>query len=201
MPALEGTKLVSVNLTDLAQVKASIDTSYDDTTQDAHIGTVITAVSDRITQYLGFHTLSATRTETYEGRRFERVVTLDGKPVTTFTSLKYHSESDFTGVLAEATTSYTVHKRSGWIRLDFAPIYKNNYFQVEYTGGLGVDATAVISGYPEISLAATMQCKYYLQRRDSMGGNITTGAGSTSFESEYTLQKEVRMILDQYARR
>ena len=201
MPAIEAAKLASVDLTTVAKVNESIDTSMADTSQDAYLATVITAVSDRITQYLGFHTLSASRTETYEGRRFERVVTLDGQPVTTFTSLKYHSESDFTGVLAETTTAYTVHKRSGWIRLDFAPIYKNNYFQVVYTSGLGTTADAVVSNYPEISLAATMQCKYFLQRRDSMGGNITTGAGSTSFETEYTLQKEVRMILDQYARR
>lgn len=201
MPALEGTKLASVDLTTLAEVKQIIDTSYIDTSQDTLIGSMISEVSDRITQYLGFHTLHATRTETYEGRRFERVVTIDSKPLTTVTSIKHHSEQDFTGVLALDADQYVVHKRSGWVRLDFAPIYKHNYFQVVYDGGLGAAASNVLSDFPEIAHAATMQVKYYLQRRDSLGGNVTTGAGSTSFDSAYGLHPEVKAILDQHRRR
>jgi|GEM_PF-2714311 hypothetical protein len=201
MPALEGTKLQAVDLTTLAEVKQIIDASETDTSLDSLISSLIAEVSDRCTQYLGFHTLSAERTETYEGRRFERVLTLDTRPVTAVSSLKYHADTDFTNVQPTATDEYVVHSRGGWIRLLFGPVFKNNYFRVTYTGGLGADAAAVVSGFPEISHAAAMQAKYLFQRRDSLGGDVRTMAGSTEFRSEYGLQSEVRAILDQYARR
>lgn len=201
--AIGGTGLEAVDLTTTAAVKALMGNGLSVSTDiDTQIATAITQVSNEIARYLGFHTLQAARTETYEVRAGKRILTLDGRPLVTLTSLKLADHPNNLATALEVDTDdYVVHNEAGWMKF-VRRMYTGNFFaQVEYTGGLELNTAGVAANREEIAFAAGLQAKYYLQRRDSVGGNITSfGGGSTSFNAQYGMLNEVRRILDAYRR-
>lgn len=193
----------AVDLTTLAEVKLLLDASETDTSTDALISSLISDVSSRITTFLGFHTLVAARLEVYEMRRFKRILTLDTRPIDVAAetvTIKLSSSPDFTGTSDIDATLFSVHQPIGRIRFLDPPIREWTFAQINYTGGLGAAASNVLTDHPEIAHAATMQTKYLYQRRDSLGGNVETTGGSTSFDAGYQLQVEVKRILESHRR-
>ncbi len=192
-----------VDLTTLARVKAIIVLSVADTDLDARISTAITDVSARIGRYLGFHTLTATRTEVYEVRKHARFMRLDAKNLSAVTAIKENPSipTAWSTVGAMGTSTYVVNKAGGWIRF---LVQRNNdpgYVEVAYTGGFGAAATNVITDFPELASACEIQVKYFIDRLNSLGGDITTGdGGSTNFNNPYGLHREVIAILGLHKR-
>ena len=192
-----------VDLTTLAEVKQLIDVSETDTSTDTLISSLISDVSSRITTFLGFHTLEAARLEVYEMSRFQRILALDSRPIDTAAetvTIRMNSTTDFTGTADIDSTLFSVHASMGRVRFLNPPIRRLTFIQVNYTGGLATAAADVLTNHPELAHAATMQAKYLYQRRDSLGGNVESSGGSTSFDSGYGLQTEVKRILEAHRR-
>lgn len=207
-------RLSSTDLTTLARVKGFISTTTSDVTQDAFLGEVIADVSRRFVEYLKIHATAVERTEVYRVRKFSRQVTLDGTPIDTAATFEVQigfNDTEWTNVVIEDRTSYSIHAAGGFIEfVDSGTtvirrarlVRAANYVRVKYMGGLGADTAAIIAAFPDVSRACDMQVKYLIERRSSLGGNVTTGhGGATEFQNEYLLLKDVRAALDTYARR
>lgn len=197
--AIDGTGLEVVSLTTIGEVKQMIGSSYTSTQSDSLIESAILAVSDEITRYLGFHTLTAERTETYALKHGKRILSLDGRFVTGGLSdfkVAAHPD-DFATAIDLVSTDFVLSEAAGWLRFMARPTNWNGYARLTYTSGLGLTALEVIADHREIAYAATLQTKYFIQRQDSLGGNVTSlQGGGTSFNGQYTLLREVRSILD-----
>ncbi len=199
-------RLDTIDFTTLARVKLLLDPSNEDATIDTLIESLISDVSSRFTSVLMMHSLKQPRTEVYEVRQHARAVTLDADNVDAapFT-LKYAAHPSSFALLTSppdlAATSYVLNEPTGWIRLLFDTKHAPGYLQVVYTGGMGIDTGQLVLARNELAYACDLQVKYTLDRRDSLGGNVTSLAGgATSFESEYKFLKEVDAILEQYRR-
>lgn len=193
----------AVDLTTLAEVRLLLNPDdASDTSTDALINSLISDVSAMLTSLLCWHTLEAAREEIYPMRRFQRILTLDSRPIDTTAEtpgIKIHINTDFSNVLDMDTTLYAINESMGVIRFLSPPI-RDSFVQVDYTGGLETSAANVLTNYPEIAHAATMQVKYLYNRRDSLGGNVESFAGSTSFDRAYGLHPEVKRMLLRHAR-
>lgn len=205
--------LQSVNLTTLERVRDRIDYGLNvdgGPDGDAYIERLIVDFSRRATEYLGFHTLKAARTETYELPVTKHTLTLSGSPVDlgeTFTLRMGSSPVDATidAYSAEDPDNYRVSGPGGWVRILRTTAYYDStltrYARVTYTGGLGATTAAVVSAYPEIAGAVEYQIKYQLERRDSLGGGAKSATGAQSATlGEYGLLREVREVLDGHRR-
>jgi hypothetical protein len=206
--------LSSVDLTTLDRIRdgldygVAVDAGPDG---DAYIERLITDTSRRMTEYLGFHTLSAARTETYELPVPKNTLTLSGRPVDLGQTFEIRIgtstvDSELDALTAEDAENYRVSSPGGWVRLLRTTAWYDSslmrYARVTYTSGLGATASAVVSSYPDISQAAELQIRYQLQRRDSLGGDINVaGGGAVSMtRSQFGLLKDVREILDGWRR-
>ena len=196
--AIGGSGFEVVDLTTLAEVKLLMGGAYADTASDPLITSMISTISEEITRYLGFHTLSAARTDVYYMRQGKRILTLDARPVSALTSLKLAVHPDDLATATELVTSaYVLHNASGWLRFTGRQAVGDYYAQAAYTGGLGAATANVLADHKQIAYACGLQVKYAMQRRDTPGGNITSLAGgATTFDGQYTLLREVRSILD-----
>lgn len=200
--ALNSSGLQSVDLTTRDAVKELIDGSTVSTGQDDLIDSLITNVSSQITRFLGFHTLTASRTEQYMVGWKRRMLTLDARPVSAVTSFKYAQyPSDIASATERVADDYTLNKAGGWIKLHMSLIYETGTFQVTYSGGLGLTGGEVLMNHPEISHACAEQVAYRLNRVNSVGGSISTipGAGAR-FTKQYMLLDTVRETLSAHRR-
>lgn len=206
--------LQSVALTTLERVQAAIDFNINvdgGPEMDAYVSRLITDVSQRVTDYLGFHTLRAQRTETYELPVRNSMITLSAAPIDLASTFELRVgtspvDADLDALSVEDAANYRVSAPGGWIR-----ILRTNagyddalmqYARVKYTGGLGTTAATVIAAFPMLSNAVETQIKYHLQRGDSLGGNINTVGGgvASSFMGEYGLLKYVLTLLEGWRR-
>lgn len=197
--AIDTEKFESVDFTTLAVVKAEIDQTTTSTALDSEISEAITQVSAAMTRYLGFHTLIATRTDTYFLRHGKRMLTLDARPVTADPSslqIVAHPD-DFASATEIDSRDFVLRRESGSIRFSRRMSHNSAYVKVVYSGGLAANATDMIADYPELSLACTLQVKYLQQRRDAVGGNVKTVSGAgTEFTSQYSWLSTTRRTLD-----
>lgn len=167
------------------------------------VGAMIAEVSSAFCEYLSMHLLRATRTEVYELRRFSKLVTLDAVDVST-TGLVVKVASDPTG-LATATaltigTDFSLNARTGVLRLLDVQPYAPAYVEVTYTGGLFTDATELGMKHTWITTAADTQIVYRLTRQDSLGGNVSSSAGSTNYQGAYDFLPRVESTLRAHRR-
>lgn len=165
-----------------------------DTSDDTLIAQLISSVSARFCRETNLHGLIASRTEVYRVKRFSKLITLDAKPVTAVTEVKYASHVDFSGISAQATTDYVLDTVNGVLRLDFETDFNPfGYVQVMYTGGWGTDAADAIANEPELAEKCDMQVSYALSRRRALGGSVDTAAGQkATYTGEFGLLREVR---------
>lgn len=201
--ALDSTGLQHVAMTTLADVNELINKSYTSTAHDDLINDAIDYVSDQFTRFLGYHTLQAARTETYELGHGKRVLTLDGRPVVgSLDSLKVASHPDNIATASEVESlDYVLHADAGWIKFQRRMANWNYYAAVQYTGGLATDAADLKTDFPELAMVATLQVKHLVERRDTIGGNIETMHGAkTRFRSAYQMLPEARHVLDSMRR-
>jgi hypothetical protein len=172
-----------------------------DTSDDTLIAQLISSVSARFCRETNLHGLIASRTEVYKINRFAKRLTIDAKPVTAISEIKYSSHTDFTDVAAQATTDYVLDVVNGTVMLDFETNYAPGYVQVMYTGGWGTDAANAISNEPELAEKCDMQVGYTLSRRRALGGSVNSGAGqNATYTGEFGLLREVRDHLHAIAR-
>lgn len=201
-------RLSTQDFTTLARVKALINASLDDDSQDTLITSLIGSVSVKFTQYLGVHAVKASRTEVYEVRAGQRVISLDGAPIyavegddVTIKIAYAPTTAAFNAATTLADDEFAINYPAGFIKMLVEQLKDPGFAQVTYTGGLSL-AGEIPTDFPDLAFACDMQTKYLLQRHDTLGGQITmqTGASSSFAQSEYGLLHEVRDILEGYRR-
>lgn len=196
------------DFTTLEAVKVLLGVPENECSRDEMIEALIDAISGRFVGYLGLHAVSTARVELYEVRQHKKILSLDAKPIDTGQTfeIRIASNDDFTGLSAISTETYTLHAPEGWIRFRRQMPNAPNYVQVTYTGGLGATTADLMSRFPELAHAAELQVKYLLNRRDSLGGTITSGGFGSSntlqavHTSPYKLLPEVEAILATHRR-
>lgn len=191
----------SVDLLTVDDLRVALDPSYNETFTPAYtaqLESVIAEVSGQITAYIQQHTLRAERSETYTVRGTDRALVLRGAKV---------DEDWFTVEVADVAfgeENYILKADSGLVvflagvtgrRSDILRVVVN------YTGGLGADAASIKAGFPDLHAAAVMQCKYRMQRSDSIGGPLTIPQGMTATsDGQYGFLKHIQTVLDRYRR-
>lgn len=193
------------DFTTLDRVKEFIRPTVGSSDLDSLIPKLITAVSAQFVRFLGLHAVTAERTETYQIKRLDKVVSLDAKPLDPLATItvKYGSHPSASQVSTYTSDDFVPNYACGWLRLLFSTPHKPGFVVVTYTGGLGTSTANLIATFPELAAAADRQVSYLLQRRGALGGNVVApgGAGTTSFSTgEYALLKEVAAELASHRR-
>ena len=201
--------LSTQDFTTLARVKSLINASLDDDSQDTLISSLISSVSVKFTKYLGVHALKASRTEVYEVRAGQRVISLDGAPVypvvggddVTIKIAYAPTAAAFNAATSLNDDEFAINYPAGYIRTLVEQLKDPGFAQVTYTGGLSASGE-IPNDYPDLAFAADMQTKYLLQRHDTLGGQVSlqTGAATAFAQMEYGLLSEVREVLEGYRR-
>lgn len=189
---LESARLTTLDLVRAALIDESVSSVGDHALSDDDLYGFIDEVSAEITEFLGWHTLRAERTETYRLRRFARILTLDGPdPVVTEVKVAT-SPSEFATATAETLDDDVVVARGqNAILIERGLARVERYAQVTYTGGYFAAASEA-GNHAWLSSAAAKQVAYRIQRAPTLGGNITQGdGGGTQFETGYRMLPSV----------
>jgi hypothetical protein len=92
-----------LDLCELADVKARLDIT--DTSKDALLGDLITAVSRAIEQHCQREFYQESRTRVFDTRRKDEALALPAYPVSSITSVKTSTDFDFSATTASAVSS------------------------------------------------------------------------------------------------
>ena len=202
-----------MDATTTAKVKELLDISSSDSTHDAVIGRLVTAVSQRIESFIDRPLETAARTEEYDLRPRQRVIFLRAYPLTAQTdiaSVKIATDWDFAGTSAVNSNDYHVDLNTGALHFNFYPIqnYLGNNMataygavQVVYTGGFAGTVDGVIANYPAIAEACATQVVAMWRRRDQPHVKTTyIGDYASTVEGPLTFLPDVREALIPYRR-
>ena len=94
-----------MDATTVARVKALLDIPDATSTHDAVLGTIVTAVSKRIENYIDRHLESKARTEEYSIKPRQNVLFLRGYPVSAISSIKVAVDWDYAAASALSTSA------------------------------------------------------------------------------------------------
>ena len=165
----------------------------------AIIEAAIAEVSSAACEYLGMHTKRATRTEVYEMRQFSRTLSLDATNVDTTDFVLAIGDDPLDAAGATPLTKgrdYSLNASAGTVRLLSTQASSPAYVQVSYTGGLFAAVEDIGSAHVWLTSAVETQILYRIQRRDTLGGNVSQApGGSTQFSGSYNWLPLVRDAL------
>lgn len=190
-----------MDLTTATRVKVYLEGA--DTSKDTLLAQIITGVSARIERYLNRHAEASERVEYYDLDYGQRRIFLRGYPVTDLDSI-YNDPVDQTfgsGTLIEST-DYVSDTTTGVVAFHLArPLAGPRALKVTYTGGLGANAAAAITAYPEIALAADWQCVHEFHNRNAPGASsVSIGGASVALVGGLDLLPVVKQALDGHRR-
>lgn len=157
---------------------------------DAILETLIEAVSKRFAVGMRRATLLARRTEIVEFSPNRLLFLLRASPTTTVHGVKLSRTTNFSSSTSLIDgTDYFASLRDSTIRLLTAPeAYRSGpsgvsqhpaFAEVDYTGGWGADADAIVANYPEVASACAMEVVNQFKR----GTSGTPGANSITMQS------------------
>lgn len=165
-----------MDATTTARVKALLDIDSGDTTSDVVLGRIISAVSQRIENWIDRPLKNdTTLTEEYSVLPRQRVLFLRAYPVVSITSIKIATDWKFSAATAVSTDDYHVDVSTGMVHLNFYPILSYmgnnmreapNAVQVVYKGGFSDTPDNLATSYPAISYACEQQVIAAWRRRD-----------------------------------
>lgn len=189
---LESARLTTLDLVRAALIDESVSSVGDHALGDDALYVFIDEVSAEITEFLGWHTKRAERTETYRLRQFAKMLTLDGPdPVVTEVKIAA-TPRDFAAATAETLDDDVVVARGqSAIFIERGLSRFERYAQVTYTGGYFTSSSDA-GNHVWLSSAASKQVVYRIQRAPTLGGNITQGdGGGTQFDAGYRMLPSV----------
>ena len=190
----------SMNLTTLARVKAHLG-GITSTQYDAVLTGIIDDVSARFEKYMRRTVAKQAYTEVYELSRGNKLVSLRAAPVESVDAVAYSSHPSLLDDAGDLDSIlYTSDDEAGFVRLMMETGNRPGFVRVEYTGGMATDVVDFVARYPDIARQADVQCAYEWGRRNTPGGNVTMGAGGTSFDSAMDLLPGVTRALDLHRR-
>lgn len=207
--ALEPAPLTTVeNLRALRGASDQGFDGYDPASDDPRMRAAIDEVSAEFCAFLGMHLAIALRDEVYEVRKFSKLISLDGVALDPNVSIIVQmggSPKEARDAQAlDPDYEYVTNHRVGTVRLRVAQPYSPGYVRVRYAGGV-VETTeaggalvhvGMLPGYEWLRAAAEKQIIYRLQRRDTLGGNVSLGGAGTSFATQaYAMLPEVKRTL------
>jgi uncharacterized phiE125 gp8 family phage protein len=189
-----------LDLCELADVKARLDIT--DSSKDALLGDIITAVSRAIEQHCQREFYQESRTRVFDTRRKDEALALPAYPVSSITSVKTSTDFDFSTATAIDSGDYDVDDETGLLfYLGAWPVGRRTV-QVVYTGGIATTASAVSSNYPDLAAAAQMQVVEEYMRKEAQGSvqySLSDGGGALNREA-LKLLPAVRERLAYYRR-
>jgi hypothetical protein len=166
-----------------ADVKAR--TGYTDTDKDAVIDDLIAEVSREAEDFMGREGLLVARTETHKLQPNRTYVSVNAFPITTVASVKYALSEDFSAVTALDAATYSVLKDLGQIRLLVGAIgaqYNPGFVEVQYTGGLAVDAAGLKTAEPRLAGAVCTEVVNRLNRAKNPEGNVVGFGNGVAYQ-------------------
>ena len=190
-----------------------LDIASSDTTHDAVIGRLVTAVSQRIESFIDRPLKQEARTEEYDLRPRQRVIFLKAYPLpaqTSIASIKIATDWKFSTTSAVNSDDYHVDLTTGAIHLNYYPLQSylgNNMLtapgavQVVYTGGFAETTDGIIINYPAIAEACATQVIAMWRRRDQPHIKTTDiGDYASTVEGPLSFLPDVREALIPYRR-
>lgn len=143
-------------------------------------------VGRMVEDYLGRYVFQADRTETFDARDRRSAFFLRGFPVVSVTSVEVDGSGRFDGdEYVVPATDYGVDANTGRLRLLGVVDDARSGVRVTYTGGLVADQDTLLvptTDYHFVAVAAAMQVKSILERRDTLGSTSEShGRGSRQY--------------------
>lgn len=190
-----------MDLTTATRVKTYLEGA--DTSKDAVLAQIITGVSARIERYLNRHVEAVERVEFYDLDFGQRRIFLRGYPVTEVDSI-YNDpiDQDFAASSLIAADDYVTDLTNGVVSFHLTrPLTGPRALKVTYTGGMGANAAAFITAFPEIALAAEWQVVHEFHNRNAPGASsVSIGGASVALVSGLDLLPIVKQALDGHRR-
>ena len=190
---------MQLELTTLAMVKLMRAITGSD--QDALLSQLIGEVSEEAERYLRRHTLQTQRTEIYDIAVNQRILTLDGYPISKSSafSIQYSDSRDFSSVATLESSHYKIISTDGQIEFDgIDTSFDPGYVQITYTGGMAVDTDAFVAAYRRISGACAREVVNRFNRAKAPEGSLKAmgNGNSVGYEKPLESLKDFYTALD-----
>lgn len=126
--------------------------------------------------------------------RYTRLISLSRYPIDSVISVKENVDGTFNSVDAISNSDFMVHKETGQLEMRWRSLYYGiGCIEVTYAGGMYLDTGAVPL---DIRWAAARQVGYWWKRRDQMGLQSASVAGSSiSIYTSTPLLPEVQEVV------
>lgn len=186
---------MAIDFTTLARVKAYLDIPPGTTASDATLQTMITSVSATLENSLNRTVKTESKTER-RAAPMTGVFTIYNGPATSITQIRYSSSGMFSrDGITISSGNYELAPDGESIMI---PDYRgpNGVLEVVYVGGMGTDTANLLSRFPVLDQAATLQVAYLWGRHKTLGRTSTDiGNGSTQWVGDYDLLDSVVAML------
>lgn len=189
-----------MQITTLANVKELLSIPTSTTGDDLRIQSFVLAVSAVIEKHLMRSLHIEERTQYFDVERSNKVFYLEAYPISAIAVYNDYGR-DFTTAIDEE--NYTIRSGKGRIVIDKHSLAEGyDALKVVYTGGIALTQSELQTDYPDLEMAARMQCALWYKMKDRLNLSSETiqGVGQTNYKS-LKLDPAVIETLDAFVNR
>ena len=192
-----------MNLTTRSRVK-TLDTAYQDVSNDAKLDAVIAGVSAKVETYLERTVLKGTYTELFNITKCtQKEFFTKAFPVTDVTSFKELTErADTNPYVWDLKWLSWSDNTLGRVSLNYNNLYKG-YGSVEivYDGGMADDTDDFVTNYPDIAFQVDIQVIFEMQRMQNLVDKVIAIGDQNITKHNMDFLPSVKMVLDKHKRK
>lgn len=186
-----------MQITTLANVKQLLSIETSNTGDDVRIQSFVLAVSAAIENHLMRFIESVERTQYFDVDRSSKEFYLKAYPIS---AIAVYNDNAREYLSAIDSDNYSIRSGNGRLVIDKQSLTEGaDALKVIYTGGLASSQSALQTAYPDLEMAARMQCAIWYKMKDRLNLSSETiqGVGQTNYKS-LKLDPAVVEMLDQY---
>lgn len=186
-----------MQITTLANVKELLSIPTSNTGEDVRINSFVLAVSAVVEKHLMRSLHIEERTQYFDVERSNKVFYLNAYPISAIAVYNDYGRDFLSAIDAE---NYTIRSGENRLVIDKQSLIEGyDALKVVYTGGLALTQSELQTAYPDLEMAARMQCAiwYKMKERLNLLSESIQGVGQTNYKP-LKLDPAVIEALDQY---
>lgn len=184
-------------ITTLANVKQLLSIETSNTGDDVRIQSFVLAVSATIEKHLMRSLHIEERIQYFDVDRSSKEFYLKAYPITAIAVYNDYGREYATAIDSD---NYSIRSGSGRLVIDKQSLTEGfDALKIVYTGGLALTQQELQSAYPDLEMAARMQCGIWYKMKDrlNLSSETVQGVGQTNYKS-LKLDPAVVEMLDDY---
>lgn len=170
-------------ITTLANVKQLLSIEPSNTGDDVRINSFVLAVSAAVEKHLMRFIETVERTQYFDVERSSKEFYLEAYPISAIAVYNDYARGFTSAISAD---NYSIRGGNGRLVIDKQTLEEGyDALKVVYTGGLASSQSALQSAYPDIEMAARIQCALWYKSKDiiNLTSQTVQGVGQTNYKS------------------